>query len=125
MVETVSIETVKVEERDCPGGMKLGVITLDAPKSLHALTLEMIRVIDGADHLQGQRVQGLWRIEGDDAQLHAAGAVAFFDFHSFNQGTFSHSSTPPDVFPGTLARPLSGLAYRTGPGTGCVRRAGN
>ncbi|QYG05570.1 enoyl-CoA hydratase/isomerase family protein [Janthinobacterium sp. PAMC25594] len=42
------VETVKIEERDCPGGMKLGVITLDAPKSLHALTLEMIRAIDGA-----------------------------------------------------------------------------
>ena len=42
------LETVKLEERDCPGGMKLGVITLDAPKSLHALTLDMIRVIDGA-----------------------------------------------------------------------------
>ena len=42
------LETVKLEERDCPGGMKLGVITLDAPKSLHALTLDMIRAIDGA-----------------------------------------------------------------------------
>jgi enoyl-CoA hydratase/carnithine racemase len=42
------LEIVKLEERDCPGGMKLGVITLDAPKSLHALTLEMIRAIDGA-----------------------------------------------------------------------------
>ncbi|MCC7644874.1 MULTISPECIES: enoyl-CoA hydratase/isomerase family protein [unclassified Janthinobacterium] len=42
------VETVKLEERDCPGGMKLGIITLDAPKSLHALTLDMIRAIDGA-----------------------------------------------------------------------------
>ncbi|WP_426078093.1 enoyl-CoA hydratase/isomerase family protein [Janthinobacterium sp. PSPC3-1] len=42
------VETVNIEERACPGGMKLGVITLDAPKSLHALTLEMIRAIDGA-----------------------------------------------------------------------------
>lgn len=40
--------TVRVEERACPGGMKLGVITLDAPKSLHALTLDMIRTIDAA-----------------------------------------------------------------------------
>lgn len=40
--------TVRVEERACPGGMKLGFITLDAPKSLHALTLEMIRTIDAA-----------------------------------------------------------------------------
>ena len=47
MVEPL-LETVKIEERDCPGGMKLGVITLDAPKSLHALTLDMIRAIDGA-----------------------------------------------------------------------------
>lgn len=51
MVEKMAeilLETVKIEERDCPGGMKLGVITLDAPKSLHALTLDMIRAIDGA-----------------------------------------------------------------------------
>ncbi|CDG81050.1 enoyl-CoA hydratase/isomerase family protein [Janthinobacterium agaricidamnosum] len=40
--------TVRIEQRDCPGGMKLGLITLDAPKSLHALTLDMIRAIDGA-----------------------------------------------------------------------------
>lgn len=42
------LDTVKIQERDCPGGMKLGVITLDAPTSLHALSLEMIRAIDGA-----------------------------------------------------------------------------
>ena len=48
MVESMLIDTVNIEERACPGGMKLGVITLDAPKSLHALTLEMIRAIDGA-----------------------------------------------------------------------------
>lgn len=48
MHDSTSLDTVKIEERDCPGGMKLGVITLDAPKSLHALTLEMIRAIDGA-----------------------------------------------------------------------------
>lgn len=42
------IDTVKIEERACPGGKKLGVITLDAPKSLHALNLDMIRAIDGA-----------------------------------------------------------------------------
>lgn len=51
MVEIVNkpvIDTVKIEERNCPGGMKLGVITLDAPKSLHALNLDMIRAIDGA-----------------------------------------------------------------------------
>ena len=48
MHDSTLLETVKIEERDCPGGMKLGVITLDAPKSLHALTLEMIRAIDGA-----------------------------------------------------------------------------
>ena len=84
--------------------------------------------IDGAYHVQRQRVQGLWRIEGDDAQLHAAGTVALLDLHGIKQyfsHFFNHSSTPPDVFPGTLARPLSGLAYRTGPGTGCVHRARN
>lgn len=48
MHDSTSLDTVKIEERDCPGGMKLGVITLDAPKSLHALTLDMIRAIDGA-----------------------------------------------------------------------------
>ncbi|MFM2085135.1 MAG: hypothetical protein RLZZ237_4 [Pseudomonadota bacterium] len=47
MVDTL-LDTVNVEERACPGGMKLGVITLDAPKSLHALSLDMIRAIDGA-----------------------------------------------------------------------------
>ena len=41
-------ELVQIEERACPGGMKLGIITLDAPKSLHALTLDMIRAIDSA-----------------------------------------------------------------------------
>lgn len=48
LAESPLIDTVKIEERDCPGSMKLGVITLDAPKSLHALTLDMIRAIDGA-----------------------------------------------------------------------------
>lgn len=48
MHDATLLDTVKIEERACPGGMKLGVITLDAPKSLHALTLEMIRAIDGA-----------------------------------------------------------------------------
>ena len=48
MAESILIDTVKIEERDCPGGMKLGVITLDAPKSLHALTLDMIRAVDQA-----------------------------------------------------------------------------
>lgn len=41
-------ELVQLEERACPGGMKLGIITLDAPKSLHALNLDMIRAIDSA-----------------------------------------------------------------------------
>ncbi|MNT04331.1 hypothetical protein D3C72_1389060 [compost metagenome] len=80
--------------------------------------------IDGAYHVQRQCMQRLRRVEGDDAQLHAAGTVALFQFHGFNQG-FSHCATPPDVFPGMLARPLSGLAYRTGPGTGCAHRAEN
>ena len=48
LVESTLIDTVKIDERECPGGMKLGIITLDAPKSLHALTLDMIRAIDGA-----------------------------------------------------------------------------
>lgn len=46
MAEPVQLDSVKIEERACPGGMKLGVITLDAPKSLHALNLDMIRAID-------------------------------------------------------------------------------
>ena len=48
MADATVLDSVKIEERDCPGGMKLGVITLDAPKSLHALTLDMIRAVDGA-----------------------------------------------------------------------------
>ncbi|MGK5027376.1 enoyl-CoA hydratase/isomerase family protein [Janthinobacterium sp. RB2R34] len=48
MNDSTLVDTVKIDERACPGGMKLGIITLDAPKSLHALTLEMIRAIDGA-----------------------------------------------------------------------------
>lgn len=48
MAEPVQIETVKIEQRACTGGMQLGIITLDAPKSLHALDLDMIRAIDAA-----------------------------------------------------------------------------
>ncbi|MES2017708.1 MAG: enoyl-CoA hydratase/isomerase family protein [Pseudomonadota bacterium] len=40
--------SVRLEEIDCAGGMRVAVATLDAPKSLHALTLEMIRVLDHA-----------------------------------------------------------------------------
>ena len=39
---------VRLEEREARGGMRIAVATLDAPKSLHALTLDMIRVLDGA-----------------------------------------------------------------------------
>ena len=52
MAELVQTDAVKIEERACTGGMqsgmKLGIITLDAPKSLHALNLDMIRAIDAA-----------------------------------------------------------------------------
>ncbi|WP_220476900.1 enoyl-CoA hydratase/isomerase family protein [Massilia cavernae] len=39
---------VRLEERAAGGGMRVAVATLDAPKSLHALTLDMIRLLDGA-----------------------------------------------------------------------------
>jgi enoyl-CoA hydratase/carnithine racemase len=40
--------SVRLEERDCANGMRVAIATLNAPKSLHALTLEMIVVLDGA-----------------------------------------------------------------------------
>ncbi|MFT5644230.1 MAG: enoyl-CoA hydratase/carnithine racemase [Janthinobacterium sp.] len=39
---------VLLEERACANGMRIAIATLDAPKSLHALTLDMIRALDGA-----------------------------------------------------------------------------
>jgi enoyl-CoA hydratase/carnithine racemase len=39
---------VLLEERDGLGGKRIGIATLDAPKSLHALTLPMIRTLDAA-----------------------------------------------------------------------------
>ncbi|NHZ32837.1 enoyl-CoA hydratase/isomerase family protein [Massilia rubra] len=39
---------VRFEERALGGGMRLALATLDAPKSLHALTLEMIGLLDAA-----------------------------------------------------------------------------
>jgi enoyl-CoA hydratase/carnithine racemase len=37
-----------IEERAAIGGKRVGIATLDAPKSLHALTLNMIRQLDAA-----------------------------------------------------------------------------
>ena len=39
---------VRLEERAARGGMRVALATLDAPKSLHALTLDMVRLLDGA-----------------------------------------------------------------------------
>ncbi|HEU4845618.1 MAG TPA: enoyl-CoA hydratase/isomerase family protein [Burkholderiaceae bacterium] len=39
---------VRLEERAAAGGRWVAIATLDAPKSLHALTLEMIRMLDAA-----------------------------------------------------------------------------
>jgi enoyl-CoA hydratase/carnithine racemase len=39
---------VRLEEREAEDGMKVAIATLDAPKSLHALTLDMIRLLDTA-----------------------------------------------------------------------------
>jgi enoyl-CoA hydratase/carnithine racemase len=39
---------VRIEALPCKNGMRLGVATLDAPQSLNALTLEMIRLLDAA-----------------------------------------------------------------------------
>ena len=39
---------VKLEECACANGMQIAIATLDAPKSLHALNLDMIRLLDGA-----------------------------------------------------------------------------
>ena len=42
------VAPVRLEERAAKGGMRVAVATLDAPKSLHALTLDMVRLLDGA-----------------------------------------------------------------------------
>ena len=39
---------VTLDERACANGMRIAIATLDAPKSLHALTLDMIRLLDDA-----------------------------------------------------------------------------
>lgn len=39
---------VQLTERAAGGGMRVAIATLDAPKSLHALTLDMIRLLDAA-----------------------------------------------------------------------------
>lgn len=39
---------VKFEERACTNGMRIAIATLNAPMSLHALNLDMIRLLDGA-----------------------------------------------------------------------------
>lgn len=45
---TINESPVRLEERAGAGGMRVAVATLDVPKSLHALTLDMIRLLDGA-----------------------------------------------------------------------------
>jgi enoyl-CoA hydratase/carnithine racemase len=37
---------VRIDVLACAGGMRIGIATLDAPQSLNALTLEMIRLLD-------------------------------------------------------------------------------
>lgn len=44
----IAVAPVLFEEREGQGGMRIAIATLDAPKSLHALTLEMIRLLDDA-----------------------------------------------------------------------------
>jgi enoyl-CoA hydratase/carnithine racemase len=44
----VASSSVLFEERACANGMRIAIATLDAPRSLHALTLDMIRLLDGA-----------------------------------------------------------------------------
>jgi enoyl-CoA hydratase/carnithine racemase len=44
----VASAPVLFEERECGNGMRIAIATLDAPRSLHALNLEMIRLLDGA-----------------------------------------------------------------------------
>lgn len=39
---------LNLEERNAPHGKRIAIATLDAPKSLHALTLDMIRQLDAA-----------------------------------------------------------------------------
>ncbi|XLZ71978.1 enoyl-CoA hydratase/isomerase family protein [Massilia sp. SR12] len=39
---------LNIEEREAPHGKRVAIATLDAPKSLHALTLDMIRQLDKA-----------------------------------------------------------------------------
>jgi enoyl-CoA hydratase/carnithine racemase len=49
MREMTTIESpVRLEERAAAGGMRVAIATLDAPRSLHALTLDMIRLLDDA-----------------------------------------------------------------------------
>ena len=45
---TTNTSPVRLEERAAMGGMRVAIATLDAPKSLHALTLDMIRLLHGA-----------------------------------------------------------------------------
>lgn len=48
MRDTTAVVPLQFEEREGRDGMRIAIATLDAPKSLHALTLEMIRLLDAA-----------------------------------------------------------------------------
>jgi enoyl-CoA hydratase/carnithine racemase len=48
MRDSTAAAPVQFEEREGRDGMLVAVATLDAPKSLNALTLDMIRLLDGA-----------------------------------------------------------------------------
>jgi enoyl-CoA hydratase/carnithine racemase len=47
MRDSTEVAAVRIEEREGADGMLVAVATLDAPKSLNALTLDMIRLLDG------------------------------------------------------------------------------
>ncbi|PPU97414.1 enoyl-CoA hydratase [Xanthomonas populi] len=96
MVEVNATEGAPVlfEQRDCAEGHRIGIATLNMPKTLNGLSLQMTRLLDAQ-----------LRIWADDAQiacvvLRGAGEKAFCaggDLHGLYQSMRAHREAVPDA----------------------------
>lgn len=85
---------VLFEQRDCADGHRIGIATLNAPRTLNGLSLQMTRLLDAQ-----------LRVWADDAQiacvvLRGAGEKAFCaggDLHGLYQSMRAHREAVPDA----------------------------
>ncbi|WP_176340650.1 3-hydroxyisobutyryl-CoA hydrolase [Xanthomonas hortorum] len=96
MVDVNATEEAPVlfEQRDCADGHRIGIATLNSPKTLNGLSLQMTRLLDAQ-----------LRVWADDAQiacvvLRGAGEKAFCaggDLHGLYQSMRAHREAVPDA----------------------------